>query len=187
MNNINNYEMATPINAIKNNLVKNVESNIETLQNTNIQPINLTYNPNIEDDNKSHSNKEMFQNKDIFQNKDTFQNREQFTQQSILSRNLPNIKQNNYQQEYSGQINRQLPIKENMQNNEPSFFKKILVNLKEYLIITLLFTLFAHKKVNRLFFNVVPGLNTINTPIPSLLLRGSLLAFILFAIKKLRA
>lgn len=178
MNNINNYEMATPINAIKNNLVKNVESNIETLQNTNIQPINLTYNPNIENDNKS------YQNKDMFQNKDTFQNREQFTQQSILGRNLPNIKENNYQQEYFGQINRQLPIKENMQNNEPSFFKKILVNLKEYLIITLLFTLFAHKKVNRLFFNVVPGLNTINTPIPSLLLRGSLLAFILFTIKK---
>lgn len=172
MNNINNYEMTTPINAIKNNLVKNVESNIETLQNTNIQPINLTYNPNIEDDNRSYPNKEMFQNK------------EPITQQSILGINLPNIKENNYQQEYFRQMNRQLPIKENIQNNEPSFFKKILVNLKEYLIITLLFTLFAHKKVNRLFFNVVPGLNTINTPIPSLLLRGSLLAFILFAIKK---
>ena len=55
--NSHNYEMATPINSLQqnnniNNLVKSVESNIETM---NVKPVqqNLNYNPNVIPDNNS--------------------------------------------------------------------------------------------------------------------------------------
>ena len=55
--NTHNYEMATPINSLQqnnniNNLVKSVESNIETM---NVKPVqqNLNYNPNVIPDNNS--------------------------------------------------------------------------------------------------------------------------------------
>ena len=50
--NTHNYEMATPINSLPvqhnniNNLVKNVENNIETM-NSKPLPQNLTYNPDL--------------------------------------------------------------------------------------------------------------------------------------------
>jgi hypothetical protein len=53
-----------------------------------------------------------------------------------------------------------------------SLYQTLLVNSKEYLIMILLFSLLAHKKVSRLFIMYIPGLNTIDSPIPSLIIRG---------------
>jgi len=172
MNSMNGYEMSTPINSLKNNnmsnLVKNVENNIESLKNTNIpssQPMQVnndpfTYNPNIISDPKP------IVPQQIPQNRPQMNPQQQFAYQGYVKPNNPIRK----------------VIDEDIE--EPGLFKKIAVNAKEYLIVILLFSLLAHKKVNRLFFNNVPGLNTINTPIPSLILRGSVMALILFAIKK---
>ena len=107
MNNMNNYEMATPINAIKNNqvnnLVRNVENNIETLNNTSnvppSQPMNLTYNPNIIEENKPNFSQ----------------------QQPMLVRNVPNVQKNNtyqiMQPEFSRPITTQIPTQHNTKNN----------------------------------------------------------------------
>ena len=64
-----------------------------------------------------------------------------------------------------------------------SIMKSLLVNSKEYLIMILLFSLLAHKKINKLFYIYVPGLSNFETPIPSLILRGLIFAILLFFIK----
>ena len=169
MNGLNDYEMATPINSLRSNnvnsLVRNVENNLETLKNTNVppsEPMSLqndpfTYNPNIIPETNQQKQK------------------------------LPPIPQhvNRPSHFYQEQRVVQPKIQETQVTEEPGIFKKIMVNLKEYMIVILLFSLLAHKKINRLYFNYIPGLNTINTPIPSLILRGTTMAIILFAIKKL--
>ena len=176
MNGLNDYDMATPINSLKNNnvssLVRNVETNLETLKNTNVppsEPMNLhndpfTYNPNIISE--------------------TRQTLPPIPQRQPVQRQPVNMYQEQrYLPEYKKPVVHQ--YEETKQVEEQSLLKKILVNLKEYLIVILLFSLLAHKKINRLYFNYVPGLNTMNTPIPSLILRGLTMAIILFAIKKL--
>ena len=171
MNGLNDYDMATPINSLKNNnvssLVRNVENNLETLKNTNVppsEPLSLqndpfTYNPNI-----------------IPETNQQRQTLPPIPQRQQIQRQPVNI--------YQEQRVVQPEYQEKKVIEEPSIFKRIMVNLKEYLIVILLFSLLAHKKINRLYFNYVPGLNTMNTPIPSLILRGTTMAVILFAIKK---
>jgi len=171
MNGLNDYDMATPINALKNNnvssLVRNVENNLETLKNTNVpssEPMTLqndpfTYNPNIIPETNQQRN-----------------TLPPIPQRQPMQRQPINI--------YQEQRVVQPEYQEKKIIEEPSIFKRIMVNLKEYLIVILLFSLLAHKKINRLYFNYVPGLNTMNTPIPSLILRGLTMALILFAIKK---
>jgi hypothetical protein len=159
--NSHNYEMATPINSLQhsniNNLVKNVENNIETM---NVKPIqqNLTYNPNIIPDNNS----QYFQQQ----------------QQVPLYQPLPVI------QQVPQQPRVPVVVDESNDNKEKkSLFKSFIVNSKEYLIIILLFSLLAHKKINKLFYLYVPGLVNFETPIPSLILRGLVFAILLFFIK----
>ena len=184
---MNDYEMSTPINALKqnnvSNLVRNVENNLETLKNTNVpssEPLQLnndpfTYNPNIIPETRQElppiPQKPQQRMGNLTYNPRVQIQQNQYQQQPMQPRQIMQPKQ--VIQEYS---------EENV--NESSIFKKIAVNMKEYLIVILLFSLLAHKKVNRLFFNNVPGLNTINTHIPSLILRGTVMALILFAIKK---
>ena len=178
---MNDYEMATPINSLKNNnvsnLVRNVENNLETLKNTNIpssEPMQLndpfTYNPNIIPEVKHNQPQQKGGNQVI---------RNSVPQFHQVPQNI-----NNYNRSIYPTYKQEQPIQEVEVIKEKSVIKKIMVNIKEYLIVILLFSLLAHKKINRLFFNNIPGLNTINTPIPSLILRGTTMALILFAIKK---
>ncbi len=176
MNGLNDYDMATPINSLKNNnvssLVRNVENNLETLKNTNVPPSEpmtlqndpFTYNPNIIPETNQQR-----------QTLPPIPQRQQMQRQPMQRQPI-----NLYQEERVVQPEYQ----EKKVIEEQSIFKRIMVNLKEYLIVILLFSLLAHKKINRLYFNYVPGLNTMNTPIPSLILRGLTMALILFAIKK---
>ena len=75
-----------------------------------------------------------------------------------------------------------MPIEE-VSNKKKSLFKSLIVNSKEYLITILLFSLLAHKKINKLFYLYIPGLVNINSPIPSLILRGLVFSILLFFIK----
>ena len=152
----NNYEMATPINSLGatdsnvNNLVKNVENNIETLNNIQHNP-SLTYNPNIEIPQK----------------------------QQQLPNNVPTYNPTINIQPVEKMVNVKKPVE------KKCWYKSLLVNSKEYLIVVLLFSLLAHKKINKILFSVLPCLYKFQTPIPSLIFRGILFSVILFAIKKL--
>lgn len=156
--NTHNYEMATPINSLPvqhnniNNLVKNVENNIETM-NSKPLPQNLTYNPEVIPNNTQY-----------VQHQQVPQYQQQLVQQPVIQ---PRIE---VQQEEAPK-------------EKKSIMKSLLVNSKEYLIMILLFSLLAHKKINKLFYIYVPGLSNFETPIPSLILRGLIFAILLFFIK----
>ena len=161
-----NYEMATPINALQqpsniNNLVKNVENNIETLGNTtnNIptsQPVNLTYNPNV-DVNVGQQYSQLQQPV-----VNSYQHRPQVVKQQQVEAELPRVVE-----------------------EKKSWYTTLLVNSKEYMIMVLLFALLAHKKVNRLFLAYIPGLANFDSPIPSLIIRGVLFTVLSLFIKNL--
>ena len=194
MNN-HNYEMATPINTLQsqhnpnvNNLVRNVENNIENLSNTK-------------------SDKELMQNSTtyqpfIHQEEKLQQPRQEYPQyeQQYQQRHIP--QQNNQQQplqyqsqpqhaEYNPTIANNIVHKEPLQKAAPqvvlkkSWHKRLLVNSKEYLIIILLFSLLAHKKINKLLMATIPFIDTYESPMPSLILRGIILAMLMFIIKYL--
>jgi len=165
--NTHNYEMATPINSLQqnniNNLVKSVESNIETMNVKPIQSVqqNLNYNPNVITD----TNSQYFQQQQVPQYQ-PLQVIQQPIQNSIQQPRMPVV------------------IDEAKDPNEKkSLFKSLIVNSKEYLITILLFSLLAHKKINKLFYLYIPGLVNIESPIPSLILRGLVFAILLFFIK----
>lgn len=163
--NSHNYEMATPINSLQqnnniNNLVKSVESNIETM---NVKPVqqNLNYNPNVIPDNNS----------------------QYFQQQQVPQyQPLPVIQQ---PIQHAIQQHRMPIVVDEVQEpkEKKSLVKSLIVNSKEYLITILLFSLLAHKKINKIFYLYIPGLATIESPIPSLILRGLVFAILLFFIK----
>lgn len=167
MNN-HNYEMATPINSLQhqpshnpnnnvNNLVRNVENNIETLNNTrNVQP---SQPASINYQNQIHP--------------------EQRFVQPEFNYN-PNLNQN--PNPVTNVVKKQKTAKTVTLKKKP-WYKRLLVNTKEHLIIILLFSLLAHKKVNKLLLSYVPYLDNLETPIPSLLLRGIVLSVLLFIIK----
>lgn len=158
--NTHNYEMATPINSLQqnniNNLVKSVESNIETM---NMKPVqqNLNYNPNVIPDNNS----QYFQQQQV----------PQYQPLPVIQQPIQHVIQQP-----------RIPIEE-VSNKKKSLFKSLIVNSKEYLITILLFSLLAHKKINKLFYLYIPGLVNINSPIPSLILRGLVFSILLFFIK----
>lgn len=160
--NRSNYEMATPINTLQqpsnniNNLVRNVENNIETLNNASNQhqhpqPANLTYNSNV-DTNVGH----------------------QYVQQSTMA---PTYQQPVVIKQEQLEMPVDIPVE------KKSLYQTLLVNSKEYLIMILLFSLLAHKKVNRLFITYIPGLVTFDSPIPSLIIRGIVLTVLSVLIK----
>jgi hypothetical protein len=171
--NSHNYEMATPINSLQqnnniNNLVKSVESNIETM---NVKPIqqNLNYNPNVIPDNNS----QYFQQQQVpqYQPLPVIQQPIQHTLQQPIQHTIQ-------------QPRMPIVIDEVQEPKEKkSLFKSLIVNSKEYLITILLFSLLAHKKINKLFYIYIPGLANIESPIPSLILRGLVFVILLFFIK----
>ena len=67
----------------------------------------------------------------------------------------------------------------------PSTFKQKFGSIKEPLVILLLFSLLAHKKIGKFVDSSIPFLKDNETPIPSLLTRGLIMVIILFLIKKL--
>lgn len=158
--NSNNYEMATPINSLQNqntnvnNLVRNVENNIETLNNSSNVPSSIPQN--------------------IANEPPTY------------NPNIPIQRQQPQAQVQYTQVNPNTVKKEEKQpvvKNE-SLSRYIMANVKEYLVITLLFALLAHKKISKLSLNYIPFLAKYESPIPSLLFRGVLFSIILIVIKK---
>ena len=153
-----NYEMATPINTL-NSQPSNINNLVKNVEN------------NIETLNNSGS----YQPQNLTYNPRIEPNNNQYQQQ-----NIPNFQQ--------PPVNMVQPVKR-IQDEKPvveekkPFFKSLLVNSKEYLIMVLLFSLLAHKKISKIFYNFVPGLNTFESPLPSLILRGLIFAICLFIIK----
>tara|TARA_B100000161_G_scaffold200186_1_gene146019 strand:- start:488 stop:1009 length:522 start_codon:yes stop_codon:yes gene_type:complete len=170
--NSNNYEMATPINSLKNqntninNLVRNVENNIETLNNTSNVPMSAPqpiinqppqYNPNIPIQDS----------------------------QPQIQYNQVNTHQQLPLHSHNATIaEEKKPIKKNVVKKKESLSKYILANIKEYLIIVLLFSLLAHKKIHKLLTNRISFLSNYDSPIPSLLLRGVIFSVLLIVIKR---
>ena len=113
---------------------------------------------------------------------------------SRTSNSLPQIIGTNEPPQYnpnviidSPVINKKEPVikevvKESVDKKEEkvSFSRYILSNIKEYLIMILLFSLLAHPKINKILYTLIPYLNNFQSPIPSLLLRG--LTFVVFMI-----
>lgn len=62
--------------------------------------------------------------------------------------------------------------------------KSIWDDIKEYMIIILLFTLLSFDNVVLFFRNSIPFINTLESTVPAKLLRGLLLVIILFVIKR---
>ena len=159
--NSNNYEMATPINSLQsqntnvNNLVRNVENNIETLNNNLNVPSSIINEPPTYNPNIPI----------------------QSQQQPIQPQQQPI--------QYT-QVNPNTIYKETVQPivKKESLSRYIISNVKEYLVITLLFSLIAHKKINKLLLNYIPFLANYDSPIPSLLFRGILFSIVLIIIKK---
>lgn len=149
-----NYEMATPISNLQapqktnvNNLVKTVETNIDTLNRP--MPLQIPkdpyqYNPNIELTPLSNN---------------------MVTQQPVVEAAKPE------------------PVKVEKPEEKKSLANTFQCNFKELIIVILLFSLLAHKKINKLFLFNLPFLSTINSPLPSLFFRGFLFAILLFLIK----
>ena len=199
MNN-HNYEMATPITSLQshnnpnvNNLVRNVENNIENLSNT--QSVKESMNANI--------NYQPFVHQDDKIQQHLQQPNQQTNQQTNQQYNQQHNQQHNQQQYQSYQSQTQPQHAEynpilpsNIVQKEPSLQKeasrvvlkkswrnRLLVNSKEYLIIILLFSLLAHKKINKLLMVTIPFIDTYESPMPSLILRGIILAILMFIIK----
>ena len=160
--NSNNYEMATPINSLQNqntnvnNLVRNVENNIETLNNSSNVPSSIPQN---------------------------IANEPPKYNPNIPVQTQPPVQ---YTQVNPTSVYKEEPKKDISKNTveKESLSRYIMKNVKEYLVITLLFSLLAHKKISKLFLNYIPFLAKYESPIPSLLLRGILFSVILIIIKK---
>ena len=205
MNN-HNYEMATPINSLQtqynpnvNNLVRNVENNIENLNNTNstkeLMNGNINYQP-------FDHNEEKVQHKSQQQISQEQQPQQQMHQQQMHQQQMPEqqFHKQQYQSyqsrpqhaEYNPNITNNIVRKEDSLQKEPSrvvskipWHKRLLVNSKEYLIMILLFSLLAHKKINKLLVALLPIIDKYDTPMPSLILRGFILAMLMFVMKYL--
>ena len=115
-----------------------------------------------------------------------------------------NFLKNNKSMELSNNnfINENLEIDENFENEkivDDNYINKIdMVNkiekegivktiwddIKEYMIIILLFTLLSFDNVVLFFRNSIPFLNTLESTVPAKLLRGLLLVILLFIIKR---
>jgi len=164
MNN-HNYEMATSINSLQHPQINNIDNHNNNVNNlvrnveNNIETLNNTRN--IQPSQPAPINYKPQLN--------TEQPQSGFTYNPNRNINT-NI------------VNKEMPIKTVTSRKKP-WYKRILVNTKEHLIIILLFSLLAHKKVNKLLLNYVPYLDNLETPIPSLLIRGILLTVLLFIIK----
>ena len=65
------------------------------------------------------------------------------------------------------------------------WYKSIVSKSKEHLIVILLFSLIAHKKINKIVSTFVPIIKNQESPIPSLLFRGTIFAILLFGIRRL--
>ena len=208
MNN-HNYEMATPINSLQtqynpnvNNLVRNVENNIENLNNTNstkeLMNGNINYQPFNHNEEKLHqkSPDQIPQQQQSQQQQHQKQmHQQQMHQQQIPEQQFHKQQYQSYQSqpqhsEYNPNITNNIVRKEDSLQKEPSrvvskipWHKRLLVNSKEYLIMILLFSLLAHKKINKLLMVTIPFIDTYESPMPSLILRGIILAILMFIIK----
>ena len=205
MNN-HNYEMATPINSLQtqynpnvNNLVRNVENNIENLNNTNstkeLMNGNINYQPFNHNEEKLHQKSQQ----QISQEQQPQQqmHQQQMHQQQIPEQQFHKQQYQSYQSqpqhaEYNPNITNNIVRKEDSLQKEPSnvvskipWHKRLLVNSKEYLIMILLFSLLAHKKINKLLVTLLPIIDKYDTPMPSLILRGFILAMLMFVMKYL--
>jgi len=145
--NRSNYEMATPINSLQqpSNNINNLVRNVEN----NIETLgNINSNP--------HQPANLTYNPNIDTNVG-----HQYVQQPAM---VPTYQPPRVVKQESVEI----PV----EIEKKSLYQTLLVNSKEYLIMILLFSLLAHKKVNRIFITYVPGLITFDSPIPSLIIRG---------------
>lgn len=170
MNN-NSYEMATPINALQaqpqvqtqyqpnpnvNNLIKNIENNIENIGNVR----------NIQSSQPANAN---FQQQRMVQQPELVYNPNPIFRNEVVEKPQP-------VQQKKEVVNKQVNVKK-------PWHKRLLVNSKEYLIMVLLFSLLAHKKINKLLMTYIPYVGNFESPLPSLILRGFIFAVILFIIK----
>lgn len=154
-----NFDMSTPINSLPNktnvnNLIKNVENNIETLNNSGVSNSLPKIIGNVKEPPQYNP---------------------------IVPLDSPKVSEKIYKVEESK------PKKSNKnkkKEKEISLSKYIMANCKEYLIMVLLFSLLAHKKINRLYLTFIPYLTRFESPIPSLLIRGVTFVFIVILIKK---
>ena len=147
--NSSNYEMATPINSLQqqppsNNNINNLVRNVEN----NIETLGNTRQPQQQLNLTYNPNPEA-----------------QYVQPTMVQNYQPVQQPRIVKQEI-----REQPME--VKNEKKSLYQTILVNSKEYLIMILLFSLLAHKKINRLFVAYIPGLATFDSPIPSLIIRG---------------
>ena len=162
MNN-NSYEMATPVNALQgprqppnpnvNNLIRNIENNIENI--SNVKNVQSTQPASVN-----------------------------FQQQRMIPPELVYNPNPVFKNEVEKKPVEVQPKKEVV--NKPvkkAWHKRILINSKEYLIMILLFSLLAHKKVNKLLMFYIPYIGNFQSPLPSLIFRGLIFAVILFVIK----
>lgn len=160
-----NFEMGTPLTSLNNNsqtnmnsLVKQVENNLDNFsQKTN--EVKETYSPlNVE--------------------KDPF----------VYNPNIP-LENSSINQAFKYDMN--VPIKKpevvevsvEEKSTKKTMGNFISENYKEFLIVVLLFSIFAHKKISKLIIFSLPFLTKFNSPIPFLLLKGFLFSSILFTIK----
>ena len=146
--NSSNYEMATPINSLQqqqqptNNNINNLVRNVEN----NIETLGNARQPQPQLNLTYNPNPEA-----------------QYVQPTMVQ---------NYQPVQQPRIVKQEIMEEPVKEEKKSLYQTILVNSKEYLIMILLFSLLAHKKINRLFVGYIPGLASFDSPIPSLIIRG---------------
>ena len=167
-----------------NNLVRMVEHNIE---NFNEQG-NMNFMQNERQMERSQNNRQMERSQNNFVN-ENFNNVDNFNKAEQYDNNLrhENFLNENYQKSEV--------VEENYENYEnkidmankieqEGLVKSIWDDIKEYMIIILLFTLLSFDNVVLFFRNSIPFINTLESTVPAKLLRGLLLVILLFIIKR---
>ena len=171
-NNLQNQQLNVP------NLVSNIENNIDTFGNSNMNtyvPIkneNLTYNPNIENLNSSQSG--------------TMNNMQQIPMNNMQQMPMNNMQQmpmNNMQQINSK--NNIVNTIETLENTKPGWFSNKGKKIKQFLIYAILFIIFSHSKMNEILCSKIPYLDTFYSNIPCITLKGCLISIVIMLINYL--
>ena len=143
----------------------------------------------INDINKTPAFEGQMNDKDI---NNLINNIENNIQKDNLTNNNINIQQNNiptYNPTYTDPIykpviQQQKPIINNViQKEKKKSF--IMTNIKEFIIIILLFSIFAYRGTNKILYLSLPMITKIESPLPSLFIRGFIFALTIKLIKKL--
>ena len=195
-NNLQNQQLNVP------NLVSNIENNIDTFGNSNMNtyvPIkneNLTYNPNIENLNSSQSGtmNNMQQNPMNNMQQNHMNNMQQIPMNNMQQNHMNNMQQipmNNMQQMAMNnmqQINSKNNIVntiETLENTKPGWFSNKGKKIKQFLIYAILFIIFSHSKMNEILCSKIPFLDSFYSNIPCITLKGCLISIVIMLINYL--